>query len=170
MKAWDIYDPQYVGAVWRRSFVDSFKWDSECLFPCEGTCYDDPCVLPGFLNLRLQFPFPSSLLKLPESTQNEQWTHFSSPRSHGCSTAATGGSFVRQCCPVVEHWAGQCTAGHGAQCAFGVRLSGMDSLLPSPTNTLESIHQPLRTSQHICSPRTQSKIPAALWWWSLTLH
>lgn len=32
MKAWDIYDPQYVGAVWRRSFVDPFK--NEILSVC----------------------------------------------------------------------------------------------------------------------------------------
>lgn len=43
MKAWDIIcDPQYVGALCRRIFVDPFKRDSECLLPCEGTCYDDP--------------------------------------------------------------------------------------------------------------------------------
>lgn len=55
MKAWDIfYDPQYVGAMWR-SFVAPFKQDSECLLLCEGTYYDDPCVvLPGFLRKMLK--------------------------------------------------------------------------------------------------------------------
>lgn len=85
MKAWDFfYDPQYVGAAWRRSFVNPFKQDSECLLPCEGTCCDDPCVFPRFLRKRsknLRLHFPCMLLKLSESVQGtlEIWVLVEGP-------------------------------------------------------------------------------------------
>ena len=132
VKAWHMFhDPRCVGGVWRRSFVGAFKWDSEHPLPHEGRCCDDPCGLPGFLrkeckNLRLHFTF-MLFFNFLNFTQNGQWTHFSSPRSHECTTEASGSLTVLPCGSKLGRSAYGCVI--GTLCI--VRASELDEVTAS---------------------------------------